>query len=289
MKHNWKQIAFICLLLFGALALSVFVAACGGHSTSGSTSMRNPIPTIASLSPSFLPAGSTSASITISGSGFLPSTSVTFNGVAHPPTYVSASQLTVSLTPTDLSAVGNYPVVVTNPAPGGGQSASLAFGVWTPINDASSSLTFSLPPLGAPPQITYFGSSAYQLFALEIAAPNPRYHNDETPVITIFALANPSREGIQEWFEDTVDDASGTLLNSGAFQLQQLADGPGIVSVGPIPSTYQGGPVAAAYMLAPTIDKVYGITQSQGAQLTEFGYTSSSVTGILTSILGGVH
>lgn len=250
---------------------------------------NNPVPAITTLSPASLSVGATPQTLTINGTGFVAASTVTFNGVAHTSAYVNATQLTIALTATDLATVGNYPVVVTNPPPGGGTSASVAFGVWSTITNSSSSLTFSLPPLGAPPQVTYSGSSSYQLFALEIAAPNPHYNNAVTPVITIFALSNPSKETIQQWFEDNVDDASGTLLASGAFQLQQLTNGPAMVSVGPIPSTYQGGPIAAAYMLAPSQDEVYGITQSQSAQLTEFGYASSSASGILTSILGGIH
>jgi hypothetical protein len=45
---------------------------------------------------------------------------------------VGASQLTISLTAADLAITGSYPVVVTNPAPGGGSSNSVAFGVLTP-------------------------------------------------------------------------------------------------------------------------------------------------------------
>ena len=38
MKQSWKKISFILLLVFGALALSLFVAACGGGHSSQTTS-----------------------------------------------------------------------------------------------------------------------------------------------------------------------------------------------------------------------------------------------------------
>jgi hypothetical protein len=67
--------------------------------------------------------------LTINGTGFLSTSTVTFNSVAHTATYVSASQLTISLTTADLATAGSYPVVVTNPAPGGGSSTAVNFTV----------------------------------------------------------------------------------------------------------------------------------------------------------------
>jgi len=250
---------------------------------------NNPVPAITTLSPTFLVVGASPQTLTINGTGFLATSTVTFNGVAHSATYVSASQLTISLTAADLATAGNYPIVVTNPAPGGGRSESVEFGVWTPVTNTSSSLTFSLPPLGSVPQITYSGSSSSGQFSLAIGAPNPYYGNATTTVIRIFALPNPSQEDIQDWFEDNVDDASGTLMASGAFQLQKLPNGTAVVGGGPIPSTYQGGPVAYAYLITASQNEVYGITQSSGAQLTEFGYSAGSVSEILTSILGSIQ
>ena len=46
---------------------------------------------------------------------------MTYNGVAHPATYVSASALTITLSAADQATAGSYAVVVTNPAPGGGK------------------------------------------------------------------------------------------------------------------------------------------------------------------------
>lgn len=288
MKRSWKSISFFSLLLLGALAFFVFMVACGGgHSSTGT--IQNPTPSIQGISPSFVTAGASSQTISINGSGFLSSSTVTYEGVSHAASFVSSRQLNLILNGADVATVGNFPIVVTNPPPGGGNSSAAVFGIWSSSRDVSSSLTFSLPPLGATPQVTYYGSSSYALFSLEIAAPNPHYNNALTPVIRLFALSNASKENIQEWFEQTIDDASGTLLASGAFQMQQLANGSAMVSVGPIPSTYQGGPVADAYMLAPSQDIVYVITQSQSAQLTEFGYSASSVPEILTSILGSAH
>jgi len=104
----------------------------GGGSSSAvsfTVSATNPVPTVTSLSPSSLTAGATTQTLTINGSGFLSASTVTYNSVAHTATYVSASQLTISLATADLATAGSYPVVVTNPAPGGGSSSAVSFTV----------------------------------------------------------------------------------------------------------------------------------------------------------------
>lgn len=89
----------------------------------------NPAPSISSLSPTALPVSSAPQALTINGSGFIAGSFVTFNGVSHVPTIVSSTELTIPLSSTDLAAAGNYPVIVTNPAPGGGTSNVVDFTV----------------------------------------------------------------------------------------------------------------------------------------------------------------
>jgi hypothetical protein len=89
----------------------------------------NPVPSISSLSPSSLAVGATPQNLTINGAGFLSNSTVMFNGITQTPTFVSATELTISLTAADLDTAGTFPVVVTNPAPGGGSSNTLDFTV----------------------------------------------------------------------------------------------------------------------------------------------------------------
>ncbi|WP_375768174.1 IPT/TIG domain-containing protein [Archangium gephyra] len=92
----------------------------------------NPVPTLSSLSPCGTVAGAAGFTLTLSGSGFLSSSSVTFNGTPVTVTSVGASELRVSV-PASLVASapsGNVAaVVVTNPSPGGGASSPVSFGV----------------------------------------------------------------------------------------------------------------------------------------------------------------
>ena len=112
----------------------------------GDCGPANPVPSISSLFPGSLPIGSAAQNLRINGSGFLANSSVTFNGSPRTPVYVSPNELTISLTSADLETAGSFPVIVTNPLPGGGSSNSVVFTVTTgslgtvTINPASVSV-----------------------------------------------------------------------------------------------------------------------------------------------------
>jgi hypothetical protein len=108
-------------------AANVLLAGCGSGSSSGNQTNSNPTPTISSLSPASLPAGSAAQTLTINGSGFIATSGVSFNGASRTANYVSSSQLTIALTSADLSTAATDPVVVSNPAPGGGASTAVNF------------------------------------------------------------------------------------------------------------------------------------------------------------------
>ena len=99
---------------------------------------NNPQPTLTSLSPASAAAGAAAQTLTLNGTNFLASSTVTYNGVGHTATFVSSTQLTISLSATDQATAGSYAVVVTNPAPGGGASSPLNFAVGNPQPSLSS-------------------------------------------------------------------------------------------------------------------------------------------------------
>jgi hypothetical protein len=108
---------------------------------------NNPVPTLTSLSPASAVAGAAAQTLTLTGKNFLSSSTVTYNGVGHTATFVSATQLTISLSATDQAKAGSYAVAVTNPAPGGGASSPLNLTVASPIVSLSpTSLAFGNEP-----------------------------------------------------------------------------------------------------------------------------------------------
>src|ERR1017187_8251309 len=99
----------------------------GGASSAVNFTVNNFVPSISSISPTSATAGAAAQTLTINGANFLSTSTVTYNGVAHAATFVSAAQLTIGLTTGDQATAGNRAVVVTNPAPGGGPSNSVNF------------------------------------------------------------------------------------------------------------------------------------------------------------------
>jgi hypothetical protein len=101
----------------------------GGSSTAVNFTVNNLVPTITSFSPASANAGAAAQTVTITGTNFVSTSTVTYNALAHTPTLLSPTALTIPLTVADQATGGNYPVVVTNPTPGGGASAAVNFTV----------------------------------------------------------------------------------------------------------------------------------------------------------------
>lgn len=134
-----RKRALLATLL--AVALVATFSSCGG-SGGGGGQQNNPVPSITSLSPTQQAAGSQGQVLAINGSGFVSSSTATYNGAAHTVTYGgSSTQISIALTASDLAATGNFPVVVTNPSPGGGVSSPVNFNVVTGTPTGSFNVT----------------------------------------------------------------------------------------------------------------------------------------------------
>ncbi|MEK6683281.1 MAG: kelch repeat-containing protein [Nitrospirota bacterium] len=102
-----------------------------GGNISGSTTLtvNNPVPTLTSISPNLAVPGTGSFTIIVDGSGFIPGSSVFFNGVPLITTYYSSTQLTSEVPASMIATAGIFPVTVINSSPGGGISNALDFTV----------------------------------------------------------------------------------------------------------------------------------------------------------------
>jgi hypothetical protein len=134
-----------------------------------------PAPSITSLVPNAALAGSNSLTLIIYGSGFtagglasingrlvptFPS-SVTVNDIAHSATVVSASQITVLLTASDLATAAILPVLVTNNP--GGSSQPINFTVSTVLNPVPSitGLSPASAAVGSVPETVTIAGSGF--------------------------------------------------------------------------------------------------------------------------------
>jgi hypothetical protein len=143
----------------GLVALLLFVPSCGGgNGGGGGGGTPNPTPSIITLSPAQVAAGSANQTLTIAGTGFLTSSKVKYNGVSHTSTYLSSTQISMPLSGADVTTIGSYPVVVTNPTPGGGSSVPMNFGVvsGTPTGTFPVTVTATVGPITHSTTLTLF-------------------------------------------------------------------------------------------------------------------------------------
>jgi len=106
---------------------------------------------------------------------------VTYNGVGHAPTLVNSIELTITLSAADQATTGTYPVVVTNPGPGGGASNVLNFTVSTGsggiVGLSATSLNFGSQPFlvtstAQTITLTNIGSAILNIASLVITGTN---------------------------------------------------------------------------------------------------------------------
>jgi hypothetical protein len=101
----------------------------------------NPVPFVNQpLIPTAVAPGSPGFTLTVNGTGFVSASVVNWNGNPRATTFVSASQLTASISAADVAAASTATITVTSPAPGGGVSNPAAF----PIAKARTAVSFSI-------------------------------------------------------------------------------------------------------------------------------------------------
>jgi phospholipase C len=106
--------------------------------------IANTVPAIAQpLVPATVPPGNPTFTLVVNGTGFVPSSTVLWNGVSLPTTFMSSKQLRATVNSSLVAAVGTASVAVSNPSPGGGSSSVVYF----PINSPESSISLAASPV----------------------------------------------------------------------------------------------------------------------------------------------
>lgn len=108
----------------------------------------NPVPIITNLNPSSATAGKAAFTLTANGSNFVSTSVVRWNGSDRLTTFISSTQLTASISASDIASAGNIPVTVFNPTPGGGTSAAVNFTINPRViqDDFNNAITTSPMP-----------------------------------------------------------------------------------------------------------------------------------------------
>jgi hypothetical protein len=93
----------------------------------------NPLPTLSGISPSTAIAGGAAFILTATGTNFISSSKINWNGTALTTTYVSSTSLTATVPAANIATAGTASVTVFSPTPGGGTSAAKTFTI-TPVS-----------------------------------------------------------------------------------------------------------------------------------------------------------
>jgi uncharacterized protein (DUF1800 family) len=182
----------------------------------GAVTLENPVPMLTSVSPNVIAPGS--FSLTLNGSGFIKTSTVTFGGQTLTTMYVSATELQAVGTAT-AAQVGNVPVVVQNPDPGAAASSSLmanVVGGGTPVSAIAAVRFLEQSTFGPTPelvnQVSQIGFTPF--LETQLAAPVSTY---PTPLA---ADTGVGKVQAQFWI-NAVND-SDQLRERVAFALNEL-------------------------------------------------------------------
>ena len=118
--------------------------------------LDNPKPAIASISPTIVSFGAASAPIEISGNSFQPNSTATYDGANSATTFVDSTLLLMTVSGSQLNP-GVHKIVVSNPAPAGGNSNTGEFTVAYPVPVLSSLSPASISQ-GTQAEVTINGS-----------------------------------------------------------------------------------------------------------------------------------
>jgi len=137
----------------GSVTVTATSQADSTKSASATVSLTYPVPSLSSVSPTYVLVNSPETTLTVTGSGFTKASTVSFNSNSLSTTFVSGSQLTAVLPTPDESAEGQFNLAVVNPSPGGGTSSALQFSV------VGGALTVNIIdlPAGTPANVTVTG------------------------------------------------------------------------------------------------------------------------------------
>ncbi len=117
----------------GTLSVDVVTAEPGGgQSNALEFTVENPVPTLMSLSLNGATAGSAAFDLILTGTNFVQGSVVSLGGAQLIPAAVSDAQITVAVPAENLLDAGEYPILVSNPTPGGGPSNALVFTISNP-------------------------------------------------------------------------------------------------------------------------------------------------------------
>ena len=203
----------------GTALITVFTPQPGGGTTLSLSFAINPlttpVPSISSLSPTSVQAGSSAFTLYVTGSNFVAQSTVTINGINRAPTVVNSTELTVSMSSTDVATAGEVQIAVVNPegpssAPGGGSSTPFNLPVTNPV-PILTSLSPADVEAGSTTATTTLGLTGTSF------VPNSVIEIDGSPRTTAFNTNSQIQTTL----------SAGDLAVGGSHQIRVVNPGPG--------------------------------------------------------------
>lgn len=115
----------------------IYAAVTGGAaSRSLPSTIKNPAPTLIGLSRETALLNSASVNLEVTGTNFLPASTVKVGDKSPLPTSVNPTRLAVVVPDTSLAIAQTLPVTIVNPEPGGGTTNAADFTALNPVRDA---------------------------------------------------------------------------------------------------------------------------------------------------------
>jgi uncharacterized repeat protein (TIGR01451 family) len=237
------------LVVVSGFLTCVFIGCSGNSSSTPSAppaTARNPLPSVVSIDPSSILAGSAAQTVTLTGGGFIGKSVVAIGGTAVTTTYVNAKLLTAVLPASAIAADGTVSVTVTNPAPGGGTSLAepWTLAIPTPV---MASLSPQAVPQGAPATITVTGTGfEANSVAQWNGSTRPTTFVNGTTLTVALTAQDASNFGLGQI---TVTNPGGLITTP--LDLAILANMPTILSVSPSTVTaYTGSTVPQQVLIS---------------------------------------
>jgi trimeric autotransporter adhesin len=180
----------------GTATLSVTNPTPGGG-TSGSAEFTinassNPAPSVLSMSPTSVNAGSGDIVLTINGANFLPSTVIEWNSASLTTSYLSDGQVEAQIPASSLANPGVATITIVNPPPGGGSSTPFFFGinfVPTVVNQFANDMvwdsTHQLIYLSVPSLASSYGNTIAALDPISGTVQSSQFAGSEPDVLAI--------------------------------------------------------------------------------------------------------
>jgi hypothetical protein len=183
----------------------------GGTSNAVSFTVNNPVPTVTSISPTNALAGGAAFTLAVNGTGFVSTSVVNYGGNIRATTQVSSTQLTATISASDIATAGNFSVTVFNPPPGGGTSNAVNFAVTdfsiavatggsaTATITAGQTASYNLqvsPSNGFTGTVNLICSGAPSLATCTPAPSSPAVNGTPTPLTVNVTTTAPSIAGL---------------------------------------------------------------------------------------------